>query len=354
MNKINHRAKFLSLVGLLGILLIGVGACSDATTSPQPNSDTETPEVVKEQQSLNQPCTTIRHTVVINRRSQLRRLGRLNCFRIEGHLFIQNTNFRSIGKLKGLKSVSRWIGISDNPRLKKIKFPKLQHVGKGMVVEGNSSLKKVKAKKLGFVGYNLHIFGNADLRKVYMKSLTQVGKDVIFAGNDRLKKLKMPYLTKVGGKFIFEHSDKLRELCLPRLAKVKKDFTVHFNGKLKVISAPMLAYIGGDATVERNPKLKGLWMKALAKVKGDVKVTYNHKLPQCKIQYYVNQILYVGGSTNVSNNSSWCRYMKRPSPYCGDPCMQRPLQSRRHSCKRQRPPRNNNGNNGNNGQNNSP
>jgi hypothetical protein len=338
---VNRKAKLTTLVGLFGLLLLGVTACTDATSSTQPTRSADTPDVIQDQQKLSQSCTTIRRTVVINRRSQLQRLGRLDCFRIEGHLFIQNTDFQSISQLEGLKSVSRWIGISDNAKLEKIMLPKLQHVGKGMVVEGNSSLEKVKANKLGFVGYNLHLFNNADLEEVYFNCLTQVVNDVIFAGNNKLEKLKMPYLTKIGGTFIYEHSDKLEELCLPRLSKVAEDFTVHFNGKLEIVSAPLLSYIGGTATIERNPKLEGLWLKSLAEVKGDVKVTDNHELPQCKVQTYVDRILQVGGSTHISNNSDQCNHMAQPPAQCGDPCMQRPLRPARDRC----PPKNNNGHN---------
>jgi hypothetical protein len=316
----------MAIALLTSLALTSAIGCGNATSDPAPEPSTDSPTAgaatVGQEVHASPACETIEQTVVINSDSDLQQFAGNDCFKIEGHLFIQNTtDIDNLDELAGLVSVSRFIGIADNTALTDISLPMLNHVGLGFVIEGNDVLQSVTADTLGFVGYDLHIFNNAQLASVSFECLTQVVSDVIFAGVDALTNLELPYLTKVGGVFIFEHSDGLDSLCLPRLATVGSDFIVHYNGGLQVISVPLLDSVGGDFKIVRNPSLSGLHHSSLSSVDGDVIIQNNASLSTCNIQANAQLVDVVGGSVTISANSNQCTPMTQPPADCADVCM---------------------------------
>jgi hypothetical protein len=322
MNKLHRRLSYSILASILALLVGGIVGCGNATKTS--DSSTSSQPDTKRQQLHGGGCETINHSVNINTQSDLTPYASKSCFKIKGDLIIRDTTgIVDLSELYGLRAVSGYINIGDNTALKKVKFPKLRKIKRGLIMEGNTALKYVKFRKLYYVGTDVQFFNDTTVKKIVFKRLYKVGGEVLFAGLDGLKKLRIAKLKKVGGRFIFQHSDRLRELCLARLTKVRGDFIVHFNGKLKIINAPWLRYVGGDIELERNPKLAGAWMRNIAKVGGDIKVVYNFKLPECKVQRGINSIWHIGGTVTVSDNQQRCTRMALPSYRCAKLCYYR-------------------------------
>lgn len=253
-------------------------------------------------------CMIIGYDVIISEAADLDEFAGIDCFEIQGHLFVQNTSdVRDLDKLSGLRSVSGWIGISDNLRLKKVRLPHLKYVGGGLTVEGNQRLKTVEIDCLEETGGDLHIFNNQKLHTVSFASLQKVGGEMIFAGVNKLTKLLLPCLKEVGGQFIFEHSDRLRFLCLPSLETVGGAFYVHYNRDLRALIAPNLGRIGGLLEIVRNPKLARVELNSLTRVDGDIDITHNFRWAECQVEALVAQIIDCSGDVTVESNYHVCR-----------------------------------------------
>jgi hypothetical protein len=304
------------MASLLALLLAGTAACGNIEDStPQPTDQSAG--------GMSSSCMTIDHTVNIDEQSDLAAFSGLSCFTVEGHLFVQeSTDIINLDALSGLRSVTGYIGIADNTKLRRVTLPNLKKTGEGLVVEGNHKLESISFPKLDEVGGYLHVFNNARLQKASFSCLEKVGGDVIFAGVNELTKLKLPCLKKVGGTFIFEHSDKLEFLCLPQLRYVGGSFLVHFNRDLKAILAPKLKLIGDMLEIQRNPKLVKVDLRSLEKVKGDVEIVYNHKWSKCKVHKLIKHIDYIGGHTIAHSNYRTCRSVSiNPPKWCAsDAC----------------------------------
>lgn len=268
-------------------------------------------------------CQLIDHSVRISNQSDLQAYASMDCFRIRGHLFIQDTaGIADLSALEGLKSVSGYLAISDNADLESaVALDNLVHVGQGLVVEGNHKLEGLEFAKLRYVGGYLHVFNNAELRAALFPWLTTVNHDVIFAGVNKLVDLDLSMLTTIWGKFIFEHSNGLEFLCLPKLVHVDGHFIVHFNGSLEGVSAPWLKSIGGDLEIERNPEMERLWLPSLVEVMGDVIVIHHAQLESCLVTTLVEG-LEVGGDVFNNDNAGTCDVdYTTPPTGCGDICV---------------------------------
>src|SRR5690554_1400813 len=252
-------------------------------------------------------CPEIADTVNIHSQADLDEFDSLNCFTVERHLFVQESDdIMDLSALHGLRSVGGYIGIADNSELMNAELPNLVKTGEGLVLEGNLSLQSISMPALRYVKGNLHVFDNQALQSASFGWLISVGEDVIFAGDNALTSLELPELTTIMGQFIFEHSDSLTCLCLPNLVAVNGDFTVHFNPALKSIVAPVLTTIWGDVTIERNATLEVLELPCLQWVAGDLTVIYNHLLAQCSVESTVAEIAYIGGDVVLNANKAIC------------------------------------------------
>lgn len=311
---------------LCAVFVTGLVGCGEADTTSPTDSTEPAAEGVSALQggSSNGGCQIIDHSVRISSQADLQAYAGMNCFRIRGHLFIQNTtDINDLSALSGLQSVSGYLAISDNTELKSATaIEDLRHVGQGLVVEGNHKLERVEFKSLRYVGGYLHVFNNAKLEAALFPWLTTVNHDVIFAGLNNMTELDLSMLVTIWGKFIYEHSDSLEWLCLPKLVHVEKSFIVHFNGALKGVSAPWLKSIGGDLEIERNPEMTRLWLASLVKVGGKFIVIHHAKLDDCLVTALAEQIDHIGGDIIDDDNKATCEtdYTVPPAG-CGSVCI---------------------------------
>ncbi|QDG50307.1 hypothetical protein FIV42_06040 [Persicimonas caeni] len=291
----------------LSLMVAGVSACGQAgDDGPVPESATSTSGQTAGGGSNGQ-CQVIQGTVNIDNQGDLQRFADLDCFTVERHLFVQETDdITDLSALSGLRSTGGFIGIADNTALVSASLPNLQETGEGLVLEGNTALETIEFASLRHVSGYLHVFDNPALESASFPWLLGVGDDVIFAGVDAMTNLDLPRLSCVMGTFIYEHSDGLECLCLPNLVVVNGDFKVHFNGGLESLSAPVLTTVWGDVELERNPQLAHLDMACLETVQGDFIALHNFSLAQCTIDELVADIDTIGGDVVAGDNSQTC------------------------------------------------
>src|SRR5690554_2373003 len=303
------RWSILSYLGAVSLLLGGLSACGDTgTAAPAFNMSSAAQSTAEQVAAVDDSeCPEIADTVNIHSQADLDEFDSLNCFTVERHLFVQESDdIMDLSALHGLRSVGGYIGIADNSELMNAELPNLVKTGEGLVLEGNLSLQSISMPALRYVKGNLHVFDNQALQSASFGWLISVGEDVIFAGDNALTSLELPELTTIMGQFIFEHSDSLTCLCLPNLVAVNGDFTVHFNPSLKSVTAPSLTTIWGNVTIERNATLEVLDLSCLQWVAGDLKIIDNHLLAQCSVDATASSIEHIGGDTNLGGNQAIC------------------------------------------------
>jgi hypothetical protein len=265
-------------------------------------------------------CQVFSDTVNIHSAKDLQQFEGLDCFRIDDHLFVQETeDVFDLSALSGLRSVSGYIGIADNANLQTAELPNLDEVGEGLVLEGNPELLSIEFDQLRIIEHYLHIFGNPSLETVDFPWLTTVVDDVIFAGLDALVSLQMPRLTTVFGRFIYQHSNALGCLCLPNLVHVDEDLIIHFNGALRSFSAPSLTTVLGDINFERNPDLAHLDLPRLETLRGAFVGLHNFELAQCVLDDITDGLSHLGGGTVFEANDATCERVTAAAVEC-PPC----------------------------------
>jgi hypothetical protein len=300
------RLRAIYSLALVLFFVGGLSACGEADTAPAPGSSGTT-GAQQADAGDDDGCQSVSQSVIINQQSDLAQYGGLDCFDVDGHVFVQRTDdVDDLSALSGLRSVTGYVGIADNEALTDATLANLVETGEGLVVEGNTALASISFPQLSQVSHYLHVFNNPVLDSASFDQLVDVGNDVIFAGVDALTELNLPQLTSVSGTFIFEHSDALACLCMPNLSVVGGDFMVHFNGALRSLSAPSLTAVGGELELRRNPQLEHIDLDGVDDVGGDVTAVFNHVLAQCTVDDWVAEISTIGGDIVVDSNAQTC------------------------------------------------